>query len=98
MCGGGITTLGIGIHQIMSSELFYHSSLDQSISNCRVYGKFLLLPCFIAIPVLNANSTGPEQTLHSVASDLGLHCLPIIPIAGFPTKTGGTRFARHILT
>ena len=26
---------------------------------------------------LFANSGGPDQTLHSVASDLGLHCLPI---------------------
>ena len=26
---------------------------------------------------LFANSGDPDQTLHSVASDLGLHCLPI---------------------
>ena len=29
------------------------------------------------IPVFNANSVDPDQTLHSAASDLGLHCLPI---------------------
>ena len=34
---------------------------------------FLLLPCFITIPVLNVNSVEP----HSAASDLGLHCLPM---------------------
>ena len=27
------------------------------------------------IPVLNANSVDPDQMPHSVASDLGLHCL-----------------------
>ena len=29
------------------------------------------------IPVLNANSVNPDQTLRSVASDLGLDCLPV---------------------
>ena len=33
--------------------------------------------CFIEIPVANANSVDPDQMPHSVASDLGLHCLPI---------------------
>ena len=28
---------------------------------------------------LFANSLDPDQTLHSVASTLGLHCLPITP-------------------
>ena len=28
------------------------------------------------IPVLNADSVGPDQTPRSAASDLGLHCLP----------------------
>ena len=31
---------------------------------------------FTEIPILNANSVDPDQTLHSVASDLGLYCLP----------------------
>ena len=41
-------------------------------------GQFLILPCFIEIPVFNANSADPDQTLH-VASDhdLGLQCLPM---------------------
>ena len=37
-------------------------------------GKLLLSPCVIEIPVINANSVNSYQT--SVASDLGLHCLP----------------------
>ena len=60
-----------------SSGLFYHNSLDWSISNSRVSGKFLLLLCFIEIPVFNANSVDCDQSPHSVVSDLGLQCLPI---------------------
>ena len=37
--------------------------------------QFLLLPCFIKITVFNVNSIDPDQTPHSAASDLGLHCL-----------------------
>ena len=29
------------------------------------------------MPVINANSVDPDQTPHSAASDLGLHCLPM---------------------
>ena len=39
-----------------------------------VSGYFLFLPCFIEIPVSNANSVYPDQTPHDAASDLGLHC------------------------
>ena len=60
----------------MSSGIFDLNSVDQSISNSRVSGKFLLLLCFIEIPVFNANNVDPDQMLHSVASDLGLYCLP----------------------
>ena len=38
---------------------------------------FLLLPCFMEIPIINANSVEPDQMPHSAASDLGLHCLPV---------------------
>ena len=62
----------------MSSGLFYHNSLDRSIYNSWVSVLFLLLLlCFIEIPVFNANSVDPDQRTYSVASDLGLHCLPI---------------------
>ena len=61
----------------MSSGLFYGNSLDRSISNRRVSGLFLLLLCFIEIPVFNANSVDPDQTPRFAASDLGLHCLTI---------------------
>ena len=35
----------------------------------------LLLPCFIEIPVLNANIVDSDQMPSSAESDLGLHCL-----------------------
>ena len=40
-----------------------------------VSGQFLLLSCFIAIPVLYANSVDPYQMPRSAASNLYLHCL-----------------------
>ena len=38
--------------------------------------------CFIEIPVLYANSVGPDQMPRSVASDLGLHCFANVPLMG----------------
>ena len=38
--------------------------------------RFLLLPCFIEIPVFNSNSVDPDQTPRTAASDLGIHCVP----------------------
>ena len=38
-------------------------------------------------PVLNANSVDPDQTPHSAASDLGLHCL-LIPFYGLLAVNG----------
>ena len=38
---------------------------------------FLLSSNFVAFSEHNANSIGPDQTPHSAASDLGLHCLPV---------------------
>ena len=43
----------------------------------RVSCWFLFMPCFIEIPVFNANNIKPDQTPQSAASDLGLHCLLI---------------------
>ena len=59
----------------MPSGIFYLKSLDRSNSNRRGSVYFLLLPCFIEIPVFNANRVDPDQMLHSAVSDLGLHCL-----------------------
>ena len=37
---------------------------------------------------LFANSRDPDQMSRSVASDLGLHCLPDYPFVGLQTKMG----------
>ena len=37
---------------------------------------------------LFANSGDPDLMLHSAASDLGLHCLPITPFRGPQTTMG----------
>ena len=55
----------------MPIGLFFINSLDRFISILGV----LLLPYFIVIPVLDANSVDPDQTPRSAASDQGLHCL-----------------------
>ena len=36
-----------------------------------------LIRAFVEISKFNANSVDPDQTPRSVASDLGLHCLPM---------------------
>ena len=40
---------------------------------------------------MSANSVDPDQMPHYVASDLGLHCLPVTLLPGFPGKNGLTR-------
>ena len=39
---------------------------------------FLIASMFYRIPVFNADSVDLDQTPHSAASDLGLHCLQMI--------------------
>ena len=53
------------------------SSLDKSISIVGDVWLVFLSPYFMDIPVLNADSVNPDQMPHSVASDLGLHSLPM---------------------
>ena len=59
--------------------LFYHNTLDQSVSNSWMSSYFVLLHvlCFMEIPVFHASSIDKDQMPHYVASDLGLHCLQI---------------------
>ena len=59
----------------MPNGLFYLNSLDWSFSCGRVSGDFFLFLGFIESLVFDENSVYPDQTLPSVASDLGLHCL-----------------------
>ena len=61
------------MNQFMSNELIYLNSSDRFISNRQGFLLVFFL-CFIVIPVFNANSVDPDQTPHSAASDLGVHC------------------------
>ena len=61
----------------MPSGFFYLNSLNMFISYIRGVWLVLLLSCFIEISELNANSVDYDQTPHSAASDLGLHCLSV---------------------
>ena len=45
---------------------------------------------------LFANSGDPDQTLHSVASDLGLHCLPITPLGVYRLQWVNKRSAKDL--
>ena len=74
----------------MSSGLFYHKSLDQSIFGSRGLASFYycMVLCFIEITVVNANSVDPDQMLNSVVSDLDLHCLAITLFLSLHTKMG----------
>ena len=54
----------------------YLNPLDQCISKKRGVWVILLLPCFIEILVLYANSVDQDQTPRSV----GLHCLLMSPL------------------
>ena len=66
-------------YPFMPSGSSYHNSLDRCIYNRRSVWLvfFLLFSCFIEGPVLNANSVAPDQSSPSVASALGLYCLPM---------------------
>ena len=46
---------------------------------------------------LFANSAGPDQTLHSVASDLGQHFLPSILLWGLQTKSVKTTITKQVV-
>ena len=61
------------VNPFTSGGLFYHYSLDGSISNIRV-------PCFIEILEFNTNSVDPDQVPHNAASDQVLYCL--LPFCG----------------
>ena len=66
------------VNPFIPRGLFYHNFLDRSISYIRgVRLVFFIIQFFVEISELNANSVDRDQTPCSVASDLGLHCLPM---------------------
>ena len=71
-------TVLINLTHLCQVEYFNLNSLERSISNRRC---ICLVSIFITmrleLPVEDANSADPDQTPRSVASGLGLHCLPM---------------------
>ena len=61
--------------------------LEESICHFRVVGSILSLLFYFKWKILLANNVDPDQMPHYVASELGLHCLPMTPL-GFPAKNG----------
>ena len=56
---------------------WYRGSLRRSIYYTRGVWLVLVLSCFVKTSELLANSVDPDETSRSVASDLGLHFLPV---------------------
>ena len=59
----------------MLSGLFHLKSLDKSISYIKGVWLDFIIIMFHKISEFNANRVDPDQTLHSAASDPGLHYL-----------------------
>ena len=51
--------------------------LDESNCHFRDDGSILSLLFYFRWKIILANTVDPDQTLHNVASYLGLHCLPM---------------------
>ena len=72
-----LSTMYSLFNPFMPCGLFYLKSLDRSISFIRDVWLVLSSSCFVEISELNSNKVNPDQMPRSVASDLGLHCLPM---------------------
>ena len=59
----------------MPNGLSYLYPLCQAISNKNDARSVFIIIMFYKNPVINASNADPDQTPHSAASDLGLHCL-----------------------
>ena len=57
--------------------------LDESLCLFRGIMSILSLLFYFWWKILLANNVDPDQTPHYVASDLGLHCLPVT-LSGVP--------------
>ena len=55
--------------------------LDKFICQFRGVGFILSLLFYVSWKILLANNVGSDHTPHYVASDLGLHCLPMTHVA-----------------
>ena len=68
--------MGSILNPLYTGRLFHYCMLDKSISRFRGVGSYFITFYFIW-KILSANNVDPDQMPHYVASDLGLHCLPM---------------------
>ena len=71
-----------------TGRLFHCYMLGESICHLRGVGSILLHLLLFLWKILLADTVDPDQTPHYVASDLGLHCLPMTFFIGFPGQNG----------
>ena len=68
----------LDFNPLKPNEISNSYQLDQSIPILRVVGRyFFIFIQFLIIEYSVSNSGDPDQTPHSPASDLGMHCLPM---------------------
>ena len=72
---------------LYTGRLFHCYMLDTSSCHCRGVRSILSLLFYFLWNILLANNVDPDQTPHDVASDQGLHCLPMT-LYGFLGKNG----------
>ena len=70
------TKRSLAMH-VLPNELYHCYQLDSSISNVSVVWYYFVILFELQLNILLVNSKDPDQTPHSVASDLGMHCLSL---------------------
>ena len=69
--------MNMQINPLYTGGLFHCYKLDKSICHFRGVGSIFVAFLLFSMEILLANNVDPDQTPHYVASDLGLHCLPL---------------------
>ena len=64
-------------NSLYTGRLFHCFILEETICHFRGIRSIVLLLFYFLWKILLANSVDPDQMPHYVASDLGLHCLPM---------------------
>ena len=72
-----INTFAIALCPWHTGRLFHYCMTDESIYHFKGVGSILSLLFFFLWKILLAKKVDSDQTPHNVASDLGLHCLPM---------------------
>ena len=67
------------LNPLYNGSLFHCYMLDKSICHFRCWVYFVTFLFLVENPV---NNVDPNQMPHPVASDLGLHCLPVTLLRG----------------